>query len=132
MTTVVDAGLVVAALVDGGPTGIWAEELLAMDDLAAPHLMPAEVANTLRRAAMAGDLSTDTASMAHDDLMGLRVALYPYQPFASRVWDLRSNVTAYDAWHVSLAELLESPLATLDLRLSQAAGCKCRFITPPE
>ena len=94
MTTVIDAGLVVAALVDSGPTGIWAGQLLGVDDLAAPHLMPVEVANTLRRAAMAGDLSSDTASMAHVDLMELRVALYPYQPFASRIWDLRSNVTA--------------------------------------
>ena len=131
MTTVIDAGLVVAALVDSGPTGIWAGQLLGVDDLAAPHLMPVEVANTLRRAAMAGDLSSDTASMAHVDLMELRVALYPYQPFASRIWDLRSNVTAYDAWYVSLAESLSSPLATLDLRLSQAAGCECRFVTPP-
>ena len=130
MTTVVDAGLVVAALVDSGPVGVWAEELLVTDDLAAPHLMPVEVANILRRAALTGDLSNDTASMAHDDLMGLRVALYPYHPFAARVWDLRSNVTAYDAWYVSLAETLASPLATLDLRLSQAPGCKCRFITP--
>lgn len=49
--------------------------------------------------------------MAHVDLLELRVALYPYQPFTSRIWDLRSNVTAYDAWYVSLAESLSSPLA---------------------
>ena len=103
---------------------------MGTDDLAVPHLMPVEVANTLRRGTMAGDLSTDAASMAHDDLMGLRVALYPYHPFASRVWDLRSNVTAYDAWNVALAESLVSPLATVDQRLSLAAGCKCRCIIP--
>lgn len=65
--------------------------------LAAPHLLPAEVANILRRSAMAGDVSADIASLAHDDPRLLRLELFPYSLCASRVWELRSNVTAYDA-----------------------------------
>ena len=130
MTLVVDAGLVVAALLDSGPDGTWAEEQLAADHLAAPHLMPVEAANVLRRAALAGEVSEDTASMAYADLLALRVELFPYEPFASRVWDLRMNVTAYDAWYVALAESLQTQLVTLDKRLSRAPGCRCAFRTP--
>ncbi len=72
MTLVVDAGLVVSALVDSGPTGRWAEERLAADHLVAPHLMPVEAANSLRRVALAGEVSDDSASMAHEDLLALR------------------------------------------------------------
>ncbi|MEX0691364.1 MAG: type II toxin-antitoxin system VapC family toxin [Gemmatimonadales bacterium] len=128
MTLVVDASVVVAALVDGGPDGAWAEEVLLRDHLAAPHLLPVEVANMLRRAALAGHLSADTASLAHADLLALPLELFPYEPFAPRVWDLRTTVTSYDAWYVALAETLDVPLATLDERLAKAPGPRCEFV----
>ena len=127
MTLVADASVVAAALVDSGPDGTWAESILESDDLAAPHLMPAEVANILRRAFLAGEISDDTASLAHTDLLALDVELFPYEPFAERVWDLRANVTAYDAWYVAVAETLGTRLATLDARLSRASGPRCGF-----
>jgi predicted nucleic acid-binding protein len=132
MTLVVDCGVVVAALVDGGPVGAWAEELLARENLAAPHLLPAEVANVLRRSGAAGQISADTAALAHGDLLRLPVELFSYEPFAARVWELRANVTSYDGWYVALAESLDSRLATVDRRLSRATGPRCRFVTPPE
>ena len=131
MTIVADASVVVAALVDSGPDGTWADELLHSDHLGAPHLMPAEVANLLRRAVLAGKISDDAASLGHADLLALRVELFPYEPFAERVWDLRTNVTAYDAWYVALAETLGAKLATLDTRLSRATGPRCGFTSPP-
>ncbi len=130
MTLVADASVVAAALVDSGPDGTWAERILESDDLAAPHLMPAEVANILRRAFLAGEISDDTASLAYADLLALDVELFPYEPFAERVWDLRANVTAYDAWYVAVAETLGARLATLDTRLSRASGPRCRFAIP--
>ena len=132
MTLVVDASVVVAALVDGGEAGRWAEEVLLEDHLVAPHLMPVEVANILRRAARAGELSPDAATLAHVELQTLPVDLFPYGPFASRVWALRENLTAYDAWYVALAELLDGELATLDRRLARAPGVACPVRTPPE
>jgi len=122
---VVDASTVVAALVDNGPDGRWAERVLLSGDLAAPQLLPAEVGNVLRRAALAGHISADAATLAHADLQALRVGLFPYEPFADRIWELRANVTAYDAWYVALAEFLDCPLATLDLRLARAPGITC-------
>jgi predicted nucleic acid-binding protein len=127
---VVDASTVVAALVDTGPDGRWAEQVLLSGDLAAPHLLPAEVGNVLRRAVLAGQISADVAALAHADLQSLRIDLFPYEPFADRIWGLRANVTAYDAWYVALAELLDCPLATLDVRLARAPGVKCEVTLP--
>lgn len=132
MTVVVDASCVVAALVDDGGAGRWAENQLTSDDLAAPHLMLVEVANVLGRAVLAGDITPDVGSLAHGDLLALPVALFAYEPLAERVWELRSSITAYDAWYVALAELLESPLATVDVRLSRSRGPRCAFLTPSE
>lgn len=130
MTLVVDASLVVAALIDGGTDGRWAESMLESDALAAPHLLPVEVANVLRRAVALGDVSADSASLAHADLLGLRISLFAYEPFANRVWELRGGVSAYDAWYVALAESLDAPLATLDRRLTRSTGTRCRFSIP--
>lgn len=127
MTLVVDASTVVAALVDSGTDGRWAESVLTSDSLAAPHLMMAEASNILRRSALAGAISAEQASLAYSDLLDLRVELFPFAPFATRIWDLRGNVTCYDAWYVALAEALNAPLATLDARLAKAPGPRCQF-----
>jgi predicted nucleic acid-binding protein len=131
VTLVIDASMVVAWLTDSGADGRWAESLLAGDSLAAPHLMPVEAANILRRAALAGDITADVASLAHADLLELRVEFFPYQPCAARVWELRENVTSYDGCYVAVAELLDAPLATLDRRLANSSGPHCRFLLPP-
>lgn len=101
------------------------------EPLSAPHLMPVEAANILRRAAVAGDITADAASLAHADLLDLRVELFPFAPFAARAWELRDTVTSFDAWYISLAELLGSKLATLDVRLARATETRCGFETPP-
>jgi len=129
VTLVVDASIVVAALVDDGATGRWAEEVLLSDDLAAPHLMPVEAANILRRASLHGEVTSDTASLAHGDLQDFRVDLFPYGAIADRAWELRENLTCYDAWYVALAEMLDASMATLDQRLARASGPRCRFVT---
>jgi predicted nucleic acid-binding protein len=90
MTVVVDASVVVAALASADATGRWAESVLAGEPLAAPHLMPVEAASILHRAELAGDISADAASLAHADLRRLRVEYFPYDPFAERIWELRS------------------------------------------
>ena len=130
MTTVVDASTVAAALLDIGSDGQWAEALLAAGSLAAPTLLQVEVASTMRRSALQGVISQDVASLAHQDLVRLHVELFPYVPFADRIWELRHTVTTYDAWYVAVAEALAVPLATLDQRLVRASGARCTFVTP--
>ena len=62
--------------------------------------------------------------------MRLDVQLFPYHPFAERVWALRKSITSHDAWYVALAEALDCSLATLDIKLKNASGTKCAFAAP--
>lgn len=122
--------MLVAALVDSGPHGEWAEEILAGGSLHAPELARVEASNILRRLEAAKKITTPEANEAYEDLMQLDMALFSFGPFADRIWELRHNVTSYDAWYVAVAEALELPLATLDKRLSRANGPTCSFLTP--
>jgi len=130
LSAVVDASLLVAALVDSGAAGRWAENVLAAGPIHAPELVRAESANVLRRLERNRQLTAAAASAAWEDLLQLDLALYAFEPFADRVWELRHAVTSYDAWYVAVAEALGLPLATLDERLSRARGPACRFLTP--
>ena len=131
MTVVVDASVVVSALVDSGPNAAWAEAALTNGALAGPALVPAEASNILRRLERAGIISQLEATSAHQDLLQADIELFPFTPFAERAWALRHNPTSYDAWYVALAEALDCPLVTLDRRLSRASGPTCRIVIPP-
>lgn len=130
MTLVVDSSVVVAALLDGGEVGQWAAEILASGPVAAPHVLAVEVAHVLRRAEGSGAIAPVLAEAGHEQLLALPVDLYPYGELGVRAWELRSNVTSYDAWYVALAEALGCPLATLDGRLTRSTGPRCAFLTP--
>ena len=131
MTVVVDASLVVAALVDSGDEGSWAESVLAEGSTAGPELVLPEATNILRRLERSGRISRLEATSSHRDLLRLDVTLFPFVPFAERVWVLRGSLASYDAWYVALAEALDCPLATLDRKLSCASGPKCEIVKPP-
>jgi predicted nucleic acid-binding protein len=131
VSAVVDASLLVAATTDAGAEGTWAEDVLRAGGLVAPHLVLAEATNILRRFELAGKLGRVEAGSAARDLLLLELELVPFAPFAERVWELRTNVTSYDAWYVAVAEDLDLPLATLDRRLAAASGPRCQFLLPP-
>ena len=97
MTVVVDSSVIVAALIDSGDEGQWAESVLADGPLAGPELALAESSNILRRLEQAGQISRLEATSAHRDLLRLDIDLYWFGPFAERVWALRGNLTSYDA-----------------------------------
>jgi predicted nucleic acid-binding protein len=130
VTVVVDASVVVALLLDGEADGAFADQQLSGQRLVAPHLLPAEVTNVIRRAAAAKAVSADAAALAIADLGAMSIDLFPFAPFAARVWELRKNLTSYDAWYVGLAESLDVPLVTLDKRLARANGPRCEFLAP--
>ena len=131
MSVVVDSSVLVAALADSGPNGVWAEEVLSHGSLHAPELARVEATNILRRLELAKQLTTAEANAAHEDLMQLDLELFSFEPFAERIWELRYSVTSYDAWYVAMAEALRLPLVTLDGRLSRAKGVACKFLMPP-
>ena len=70
------------------------------------------------------------ADEARPDSISLVLELFPFEPFADRIWELRGNLSSYDAWYVALAEALQVPLATLDRRLTRTTGLTCRFLIP--
>jgi len=92
------------------------------ESLHAPHLLDVEVAQVLRRLARQGVISTRRAEEALHDLMDLRVNRYTHAVFLPRIWQLRQNLSAYDAAYVVLAEQLGATLLTRDARLASAAG----------
>lgn len=125
-----DASAVIATLLDAGPDGVWATEHLSGAALAAPSLLPFEAANIIRRHEIAKLIGADQAAQAHADLLELAVESWPYELFAARSWELRHNLTIYDASYVALAEFLDVPLATLDRGMSTAPGVRCQILTP--
>ena len=79
----------------------------------------------LRRRAGTGRLTPAQADAAVEDLLALPITVYPTAPLLPRVWELRSNVTAYEGCYVALAEAAGVPLATADRRLASAPGLRC-------
>lgn len=120
----------VAVLLDAGPDGQWATDALTGVDLAAPSLLPFEVANIIRRHELAALITADQAAQAHSDLLSLAIEQWPYDLLASRAWRLRKNLTTYDASYVALAELLGAVLVTLDGRISRAPDVRCVVAVP--
>ena len=127
---VVDASVLVAATTDAGLVGTWAEDILAEGEIVAPHLVLVEATNVLRRLERSKQLTLLEASAAQRDLVSIDMLLVSFEPFAERVWELRRNISSYDAWYVAVAEAFNLPLATLDRRLSRASGPTCRFLVP--
>lgn len=127
-----DASVLIALLVDGGSDGQWATSALtSASGLLAPHLALFEAANILRRHQLATLISTEQAAQAHADLLDLPIDVWPYELLAARAWQLRNNLSIYDASYVALAELTNSPLATLDTRIARAPGVRCLTQSPP-
>lgn len=123
---VVDASVLANALADDGRDGRAARaRLTAGEDLVAPDLVDVETLAVLRKRWVAGDLSKNRFSAAIDDLEDLDLARYPALPLMRRAFELRDNVTAYDAVYVALAERLDCPLVTADRRLAASPGIRC-------
>lgn len=122
---VVDASVLVTALADDGSDGDLARTRLLGEALAAPQLIDLEVVSVLRRLTLVGQLPERRGLLALSDLLDLPIRRAPHPPLLKRCWELRANVTAYDAAYVALAELLDVALVTADARLARATGPQC-------
>ncbi len=125
-----DASAVAALLLDSGPDGHWVVQTLESGEIAAPTLVTYETANVIRRHEIAGQISPDQSAQAHADLLDLAIELWPHELLATRAWELRLNLSIYDAAYVALAEITDLTLITLDKRLAKAPGPKCRIAAP--
>ena len=118
---VIDASAAVLGLMNDGE----ARAMLAAEAAICPHLADSEVVHTLRRQVLRGDLDVGVAERMIDVWQRLGLERVAVSGLLGRVWELRENLSAYDATYVALAEALESPLVTADGRLSRAPGPRC-------
>lgn len=110
------------ALIVRGRSPALVERLIDDGDLHAPHLLDVEVLHALRRLNARGLLSDERAWEARVAYGNLSIQRYPHVALSDRMWELRHNLTAYDAAFVTLAELLAVPLLTCDRGLHGAPG----------
>ncbi len=122
---VTDAGVLVAVFVDDGIWGDTARGRLRGEELAAPELVDLEVISALRGLLRVGKVDERRAREALADLRDLSLRRASHRELMTRCWDLRDNLTAYDASYVALAELLGATLVTADARISRAPQIKC-------
>jgi predicted nucleic acid-binding protein len=122
---VVDASVLVVALADDGSDGDAARARLRGEELAAPELLDLEVTSVLRKQRSAGMIDDRRALLALTDLRALPIHRAHHLPLLSRCWELRDNLTVYDAAYVALAELLQADLLTADGRVAAAPGPRC-------
>ena len=123
----VDASAALSGLLNDGP----ARQLLAVEQLHAPHLIDSEVASGLRRRVASRQVTADSGWVALDTWRQLGLTRYAVYPVLERVWQLRDNLSAYDAGYVALAEALDCSLVTADARLSHAPGMRCPVTVLP-
>lgn len=124
--SVCDASLVGDALVARGALGSAASARLVADRFwHAPALLPCEVMSAIRGLWLGGHLDAGAAAGAQERLRRMRLSLHAFDPFHERVWELRANATAYDAWYVALAERLDAPLVTTDAKVAAIPGIRC-------
>jgi predicted nucleic acid-binding protein len=122
---VVDASVVAAALTAEDALGDRLRARLAGERLAAPAVIDLEVASAWRGHSRAGRLSARRAEAALSDLAALPLERAPHGPLIRRIWDLRHNLSAYDASYVALAEALDTILLTGDEHLARASQIRC-------
>lgn len=119
---VVDTSAVLSLLLGRPAVPGLADRVLSDGDLHAPHLLDVEFQHALWRLVHTKAISDDRAVDARTDFGDVAIARYPHDPLADRMWELRHNMTAYDAAFVVLAEILAVPLITCDARLAGAPG----------
>lgn len=126
---VVDASVLAPALADAGEDGRRFRDRLHGESIAGPDLLRIEVTSVLRRHANRGHMTAEQADDAIGDLLAFPITVFPTSPLLRRVWELRPNLTAYDACYVALAEAVDGVLITADRRLATSSGPRCRIET---
>lgn len=118
---VLDASAAIELILNTDASSLVVDRIASPDEtLHAPHLVGVEVLQVVRRYVASGAVEVNDAEAALENFAALDIARYAHEPLAPRVWELRENLTAYDAVYVALAEVLDAPLLTFDQRIADA------------
>ncbi len=125
---VVDASAIVDFIV-GPHAHSHVGDILQQDPgaLNAPEIIDLEVLSAFRQMVFEHRLDAERASMAVVDFMALPIERHSHEYLVRRIWELRANLTPYDASYIALAELLDVPLLTRDARLARTPGHTARI-----
>lgn len=124
---VVDASALTEVLLRGSDAQAIERRLVSARTIHGPHLLDLEVTQVLRRYAAAGRATPARCRQVLDDLGAMGLRRHPHDFVLPRVWELRHNLTSYDAVYIALAEYLDAPLLTRDRRMASAAGHRARI-----
>ena len=125
---VVDASALLEVLLNTSAGSLVAQRLFTeKETLHTPHLLDLEIAQVLRRYALTGELNPTRGLQALDDLADFPLTRYPHDLLLPRIWELRHNITAYDAAYIALAEALAAPLLTRDAACASAPGHRAQI-----
>jgi predicted nucleic acid-binding protein len=125
---VVDASIILEVLLRTKSSQAIEKKIFSRGQtLHAPHLIDIEIAQVLRRYTSAGDITPERGAEAIQDLRDFRISRYSQEILLSRIWQLRTNITAYDAAYIALAEVLDAPLLTRDSKLSRSPGSTAKI-----
>jgi predicted nucleic acid-binding protein len=127
---VLDASVLFEIVADTPRSETLRNTLTNTGEMAAPHLIDAEVLSVIQAQLRRGALDATAADQAVADLRTWPVERWSHRPLLERAWDLRHNVRGYDALYIALAEGLDATLVTLDERLQSASGPRCRIDVP--
>ena len=127
---VVDASVLAQTLVAFSDNDIRVRRELASNELAAPAHINLEVIAVVRKYCRRNIITEQRASMALFDLRELSIERVPTESLESRIWDLRHNVSPYDAAYVALAERFGAELWTFDRKLAGVPGTECVITVP--
>ena len=127
---VVDASVATEAVAGSSERNLTVLRRITGEAALAPHVLDLEVASALRGLVRRGELAEPLARSGLRHLAVLPVTRVPHEPLLARCWELRDNLTAYDAAYVALAETIGAPLLTYDQRLSRAPGIRCEVELP--
>ncbi|WP_030160787.1 type II toxin-antitoxin system VapC family toxin [Glycomyces sp. NRRL B-16210] len=125
---VLDNSALIEYLTEDSELGRRVRQLLIGQEIAVPHSIDLECVSVLRRLVRHGQLDVDRATAALELFRQMALRRYDHVSLLPRIWELRGNMTSYDAAFAALAEQLGASLLTVDKKFDKTPGLRCQVL----